>query len=672
MVSQKIIAHFLSLTLIIAALLTLHSPILLNADFFMQFDETGQAGFTIDLFRGGSVFFYYPSTSNFSYHGILHGLFAIPFFWLFGISALAYKLPAILFYAIHIWTTCWISGKINPRAPFLVGLLMLFCPPAMWFIATHNWSNAIILFLGNLSLVFFIECYSPRKNLPLNVFLLFTTLGLSIYAYTLSIIYAAAIALIFILTSPWWKEVRSNFKSSIILPISFWWKNLGSTKLRFIRVLDLIIISFLLATGFAYAWGGFAIDIGISSTYKIPIFQIKNFHKPVLQVLILIAVRLLMYRKDLPCIFEKTKTWARTIDDRTKTLVAYGFSGLIIGLSPRIVAIMTGETTRGGQGFDIRLDPFRLLKHLKVLVFERFPDLLGIQIPLKELFLSPNEDPLLSTVGILAVVILGLVAIASYSFFKIYSNAWGNIFKLRDCQFDPVLILIALPTMTCLANILIQNGPETVRYIYPIFAVAVVWVAIFLLRVRDRSLFAFIALTVLWVAFYSLNNYRFYRDSGAIRGLVPVEKKLDLKEVKQFLNSEGVELAFSSYWTALRAHLIDQGTVVTSYGSGFYLNALPEPDLTKIRSFAIITDEHPSQFTFHSGDKYAVKKTQPTIFKDGPRTIFYETLLKEKEIQYKKNRMGSYTIFWDFRGDRSRTEELWSILVRNISLLRKT
>ena len=544
---------------------------------------------------------------------------------------------------------------------------MLFCPPAMWFIATHNWSNAVILFLGNLSLVIFIECYSSRKNLPLNVFLLFATLGLSIYAYTFSIVYAATIALIFTLTSPWWKEVRFNFKSSIISSISSWWENLGSAKLRFIRVLDLIIISFLLATSFAYVWGGFAIDI-----FKISIFQIKNFNKPMLQVLILIAVRLLMYRKDLPSIFKKTKTWARTIDDRTKTLVAYGFSGLVIGLSPRLIAIMTGEITRGGQGFDMRLDPLRLLKHLKVLVFERFPDILGIQIPLREIFLIPNKDPLFLVAGILAFVILGLVAIASYSFFKIYSNAWGNIFKLRDCQFDPVLILIALPTMTCLANILIQNGPTTVRYIYPIFAVAVVWVAIYLLRVKDRSLSTFIALTALWIAFYSLNNYRFYRDSGVIRGLIPIEKKLDLKEVKQFLNSEGIELAFSSYWTAQRAHLIDQGTVVASYDSGIYLNALPEPDLTKIRSFAIMTDEYPSQFNFHFGDKYTVKKTQPTRLKDGSRTIFYETLLRKKEIRYKKNRMGSYTIFWDFRGDRSRIEELWSILIRNISGLRKT
>ena len=163
MVGQKIITHLLALVLITAALLILNYPILLNADFFMQFDEVAQAGFTLNLMKGSPLTFYYPSATHFSYHGILHGLFAIPFFWLIGNTALAYKLPAILFYAIHTWGTCWISGKINPKAPFLVGLLMVFCSPVMSFIATHNWSNAVILFLGSLSLVLFLECYSINK-----------------------------------------------------------------------------------------------------------------------------------------------------------------------------------------------------------------------------------------------------------------------------------------------------------------------------------------------------------------------------------------------------------------------------------------------------------------------------------------------------------------------------
>ena len=239
---------------------------------------------------------------------------------------------------------------------------------------------------------------------------------------------------------------------------------------------------------------------------------------------------------------------------------------------------------------------------------------------------------------------------------------WKDVFKLKGCRFDPILIFIVLPIMVCLANLLKETGPQTVRYIYPVFSVAVVWVAIYLLQVKERSLFAFVALVTLWVAFNSLNNYRFYRDSGVVHGLIPVEKRLGLKEVKQFLSSEGIELAFSSYWTAIRAHSIDQKPVVISSNFGFYFNALTKPDLTKIQPFAIMTDEGDGEFIYHYMDKYLVRKTNHAVPEEGKNTIYYETLLKKKEIQYKKNRMGSYTIFWDFRGGKSRIEELWSTL----------
>ena len=49
MVTKKIITHLLSLILITAALLILNYPILLNADFFTQFDEIAQAAFTLNL-----------------------------------------------------------------------------------------------------------------------------------------------------------------------------------------------------------------------------------------------------------------------------------------------------------------------------------------------------------------------------------------------------------------------------------------------------------------------------------------------------------------------------------------------------------------------------------------------------------------------------------------------
>ena len=243
-----------------------------------------------------------------------------------------------------------------------------------------------------------------------------------------------------------------------------------------------------------------------------------------------------------------------------------------------------------------------------------------------------------------------------------YLNPWKNIFKLNVCRFDPILIFAVLPTLVCLANMLTENGAITVRYVYPIFSVAVVWVAVFLLRIKDRSFTAFVALIAIWISFYSLNNYRFYRDSGIIHELTPVEKKLDLKDVKKFLNSKGVEIAFTSYWVANRAHLIDQKPVVVSSGPGFYYNTLPDPDLSKLQPFAIISTENGGQFIFHYEDRYLVRKTNHKVLSESSNTILYKTLLEKNEIQYKKNRIGSYTVFWDFRGDDSHIEDLWTML----------
>ncbi len=668
MVTKKIITHLLSLALITAALLILNYPILLNADFFVQFDEAAQAAFTVNLMKGSPLTFYYPYITHFSYHGILHGLFAIPFFWLIGKTALAYKLPAILFYAVHTWGTCWISGKINPKAPFLVGLLMVFCSPVMFFLITHTWSNSVILFLGSLSLVLFLECYTSSNKLALKIFLLFFTMGLSIYAYTYSIIYVTTIFFIFILTSTWWEKARANFSLS---RVSSWWKSLENKKLRFVRVLDLIILCFLLATSLGYIWGGFAIDIMGTS-----IFQVKNFHKPGIQVLVLLVIRILIYRQDLPEIFQKVRALAQSINTRTKALITCGIAGFILGISPRIIAVLNKEVVSGGQGFDINLGLFRLFEHLKIILFVRIPDLLGIYSPLKEIFADPNTDPFLKAVlldtendplfpaiGILSFAMIGLFAVAGFSFFKVYLNTFKNIFKLNSCRFDPILIITVLPILVVLANMLKEDGAITVRYLYPIFSVAVIWVAIFLLRIKDRSLFSFVALIVIWVSFYSLNNYRFYRDSGVIRGLAPVEKKLDLREVKQFLNSEGIGIAYASYWTAVRAHLIDQKPLVFSRSvMSWYFNVLPDPGLLKFQPFAVILNEGEQQFKFHHQDRYLVERTSQKILGESPGTISYSAFLEKKEIQYKKNRMGSYTIFWDFRGDDSHIEDLWTTL----------
>ena len=61
-------------------------------------------------------------------------------------------------------------------------------------------------------------------------------------------------------------------------------------------------------------------------------------------------------------------------------------------------------------------------------------------------------------------------------------------------------------------------------------------------------------------------------------------------------------------------------------------------------------------------DRYLVKKTNQKVLGESPGTISYGASLDKKDIQFKKNRIGSYTILWDFRGNDSHIEDLWTTL----------
>ena len=144
--------NFLAILVIFLVTAFLHYPLLLNAPLVLQFDEGIQASEIIRLMKGEAFFFYFDYAR---YHGVLHGLFAIPFFWLMGVSAIAYKLPAILFYAAYVWTSYLLAKTINKNVAIITLLLLIVPSPAFSFLATHNWQNSIIIVLGNLILLFY-------------------------------------------------------------------------------------------------------------------------------------------------------------------------------------------------------------------------------------------------------------------------------------------------------------------------------------------------------------------------------------------------------------------------------------------------------------------------------------------------------------------------------------
>ena len=294
----------LGLLFITSIVLSLRYPYLLSSEYYLSsIDEAPHAWLIKSLMDGAPLFFYF---SDINYHGITIGLAAIPFFWMLGVNALAYKLPAIMFHSLYILTSYFIARRIDKKIGLLVVFLLLLPPPYIMAITQQNWPHHLVALLGNIMFLILMELkqteQKPKKGL---VFLFFLIAGFSIYTYTYSILFIFSSFVLFALTHTSWGEVRSralNFKPN------YFTSGRDNQKQKIVRVLDIIIFLFVLAILFSYVFGGFGLDIsGIS------IFQINKLHKPVFQLLILIAIRCLIYRRDLKEKLNQTKPTRKRI-----------------------------------------------------------------------------------------------------------------------------------------------------------------------------------------------------------------------------------------------------------------------------------------------------------------------------------------------------------------------
>ena len=123
---KKIVFHCIFILSVYAILFFIRLPILVNANLFLAGDEAFMAVDMANLFEGGQFHFYHE---NVSYQGLFHSLIAIPFFWLFGVSSFAFKLPSILYYTLYIWTFFLLTMRINRKIAWISVFLTLTNPP---------------------------------------------------------------------------------------------------------------------------------------------------------------------------------------------------------------------------------------------------------------------------------------------------------------------------------------------------------------------------------------------------------------------------------------------------------------------------------------------------------------------------------------------------------------
>mgnify|MGYP006428513873 FL=1 len=290
---SKLFFHTTLLSGIYFILILICYPVLINADVASPGDENYHFRQILEFIEG-RFFLYYD---NVTYAGILEGLAAIPFFWIFGVNFMAFKLPSILFFGLFIWSSFVLAKLIQPKVAWVWLTLLLFPSTVMVnHILTVNFCNSLTFFLANLILIYFYKYKTDSGNPTLNISLFGFFCGLSIYVYAYSIIYVFPVSILICLTHPKWESIRSiiNFHT-----VKQTFQNLDSRRTFFIRILDILIICFLMAIAFAYTFGGFGLDIA-----GVTLLQINNLYKPVFQLLGLIVIRFTISKN-------RTKTYQR-------------------------------------------------------------------------------------------------------------------------------------------------------------------------------------------------------------------------------------------------------------------------------------------------------------------------------------------------------------------------
>ncbi len=577
----------------------------------------------LTLMDGGPLVFYYDFAR---YLGITNGLVSIPFIWFLGVKPLAFNITGALFYSLYAWTTYLISKILTPRMAPLVLALMLITPPYITMMSTHNWGHLPAAFFGNLIFLLFIKIKTSKEISVIIIFLLFFSMGLAIYTYTFSLIYISVIVILCALYHPRWNDFREKISFSTLADL---FRKQDSKAKKISRALDMLCFLFFIVIVFSYIFGGFAIDIG-----NVSIFQVKNFHKPAMQLIGIVLLRITVYRKDLIRLPERIKLLLMPIKNstRAKHLFFFGATGFFLGLLPRIISILTGETSRGGQGFDVDLLPTELASHFWNMISGSVPILFGL-----DGLWNLSTDFSLSYAIILWALLFALVTLlvsTGFYFFFYNRTVVKKIFSLKAINFEAHHIFILLPILVCMANIVVENG-SLPRYLFPLFGTCVLLIGWFLSKVQEKVKWLPILVLVLWVGLYSLQNYQMYKDSGLIKDFTLIKlKKLELYDLLSFLESNEINVAYSNYHVSAVGTFLSKGKInISEYTDN------PWATTQKARSM--------------SNNNFA-------LIAQGNRATIYSNFLIKSNTSFKLRKIGIYNVFWDFSGDAANINKLRS------------
>ena len=172
-----------------------------------------------------------------------------------------------------------------------------------------------------------------------------------------------------------------------------------------------------------------------------------------------------LFRQDIRGKLNSTKSLVPSMDPLIKRSVVFGFFGFIIGILPRLLSIFSGQTTKGGQGFDVDFMPSNLIKHFWQLSTYNFPDVLGLRMPLVKLLDSDINFFYFLNIFLIGIIVF-LISSAIFYFLKPRWKEVKDIFRLKALVFNPSQAFLVLTIFICIA-VIISQGPPATRYLFP-------------------------------------------------------------------------------------------------------------------------------------------------------------------------------------------------------------
>ena len=201
-------------------------------------------------------------------------------------------------------------------------------------------------------------------------------------------------------------------------------------------------------------------------------------------------------------------------------------------------------------------------------------------------------------------------------------------------QFEPTHIILLTPILVCIANIIVQHGSET-RYLFPLFGIVVLLVGIYVDKIKEKAKWFPATVLAVWVSFYFIGNYQSFKNIGIIEGLKAVKlPRHPIHDVIEFLEAQQISVAYTNYGVA------STGTYLS--GGNIFLNEYtPNPTFKSYRRAMALASPYFAIIATGNND-----------------VLTYQNYLQEKSIEFKAMVVADNKIFWDFKGDEEKINNL--------------